>query len=385
MSAPPLRVGLNLLFFGPRAGGVGRLSLELVQELGGRDDIALDVFVSADAPDALLDAAARRGARVTRVPGATAGARVRPAAEYGLLPALALARRVEVLHSLGNAGPVKVPGLACVVSVHDVIWRRAGDDWADAAAQRAMDRVVGRSARGARLVISGSEDSARDVVAELGVPAQRVRAVLNGVRPPAPDAESVAPDELRRRHDLPPAGPVLLTVAQKRTYKNHAAAVRALAALDDPTASLVLPGAHTAYEDELRALAAELGVGDRVRFPDWVSDAELEGLYRLATALVLVSRIEGFGLPVLEAMQRGTPVVCSATTALGEVAGDAALLVDPDDQDAIDAAVARVVADPSLRARLAAAGRQRAAGFTWARTADETVAAYRSALASRHS
>jgi glycosyltransferase involved in cell wall biosynthesis len=383
MSAAPLRVGLNLLFLGERAGGVGRLSLELVRELGARDDVALEVFAAADAASELMALSREVGARVTRIPAATSTSKARPAAEYGLLPLAAVARRVDVLHSLGNAGPVRVPGVACVVSVHDVIWRRAGNDWGDAAAQRAMDRVVGRTARGADLVISVSEDSARDVVDELGVPRERVVAVLNGVRAPDPGAAFVDAAELRARHALPPAGPVLLCVAQKRPYKNQEAIVRALAALGDDSASLVLPGAPTPYEDTLRALAAELGVADRVRLPGWVADDELDGLYRLATALVLPSRIEGFGLPVLEAMRRGTPVVCSSTTALGEVAGDAALLVDPGDQAAIDAAVARMVADGALRQRLAAAGRARAATFTWARTAEQTVAAYRRALASR--
>ena len=315
------------------------------------------------------------------MPGGGATARLRPAAEYGLLPMLALARGVDVLHSLGNAGPVRVPRLPCVVSLHDVIWRRAGDDWDDAAAQRAMDRVVGPTARRTDLVITGSADSARDIASELEVAAERIVVVHNGVRldPAAPFVDEA---ELRARHALG-GGPVLLCVAQKRTYKNQAAVVRALAALGDPTAMLVLPGAATPYEDELRVLARELGVGDRVRLLGWVDDDELEGLYRMATLLVLPSRIEGFGLPVLEAMGRGLPVVCSRTTALGEIAGAAAVLVDPDDQAEIDAAVARVAADPALRERLAAAGRARAATFTWQRTADETVAAYRRALASR--
>jgi glycosyltransferase involved in cell wall biosynthesis len=274
-----------------------------------------------------------------------------------------------------------VPRTACVVSLHDVIWRVAGDDWGTVAAQRAMDRVVGRIARNADVVITGSHDSEDSITGMLGVDPARVRVVYHGVTVHR-DAAAVGEADLRARHRLGD-GPVLLCVAQKRTYKNQAAVVRALAALPDRTATLVLPGAHTSYEDELRALAETLGVGDRVRLLDWVDDDELEGLYRLASALVLPSRIEGFGLPVLEAMGRGTPVVCSRTTALGEVAGDAAVLVDPDDQDEIDAAVARVVGDRELQARLAAAGRARAASFSWARAAEATVAAYHLALASR--
>jgi glycosyltransferase involved in cell wall biosynthesis len=145
--------------------------------------------------------------------------------------------------------------------------------------------------------------------------------------------------------------------------------------------ALVLAGAPGPAEPQLRALAAELGVGERVAIPDWLSDDELEGLYALATCFVLPSLAEGFGMPILEAMAHGVPVGCSDTSALPEVAGNAALLFDPRDQSAIDAAVARLLDDEPLRARLAAAGRERAAEFNWQRAAELTRASYERALA----
>jgi glycosyltransferase involved in cell wall biosynthesis len=135
-------------------------------------------------------------------------------------------------------------------------------------------------------------------------------------------------------------------------------------------ATLVLPGYETGTAVS----------GDNVVVTGWLEQADLEGLYALARCLVFPSLAEGFGLPVLEAMRRGVPVACSDATALAEVAGDAALVFDPDDTEAIRAAVRSLLADDALAADLAGRGRQRAGEFSWERAAEGTVAAYRKAL-----
>ena len=172
---------------------------------------------------------------------------------------------------------------------------------------------------------------------------------------------------------------MLLCVAQKRPYKNLHRLIRALPDIDKDVL-LVLPGSPTPYEAELRALANELGVADRVRFPDWLSEEQLEGLYALCSAFVLPSLIEGFGLPVIEAMLRGTPVGCSNIPALTEVAGDAALTFDPERQEEITAAIRQLLEDRALAARLAERGLGRAGEFTWRRTGELSLAGYRRAL-----
>jgi glycosyltransferase involved in cell wall biosynthesis len=144
---------------------------------------------------------------------------------------------------------------------------------------------------------------------------------------------------------------------------------------------LVLPGYPTAHEYELREYARELGLEGDVRFPSWVSAAELEGLWALAQAFVYPSLYEGFGLPVLEAMARGVPVACSNASSLPEVAGDAALLFDPHDQSAIAEALRRLLDDPALVESLGARGVARAREFTWERTARLTLDSYLRALA----
>ena len=188
----------------------------------------------------------------------------------------------------------------------------------------------------------------------------------------------IAPEhELRERLG---AGdrPIVLCVAAMRPHKNLARLVRAVALIPaDRRPLLVLPGYPTAHGQELRRLAGELGVAGDVRFPGWVDASELEGLYAAAACFVFPSLIEGFGLPVLEAMARGVPVACSGRGSLSEVAGNAALLFDPESETAIAAAIERLLSDRADADRLAAAGRERARRFTWATTAAGTLAGYR--------
>jgi glycosyltransferase involved in cell wall biosynthesis len=144
---------------------------------------------------------------------------------------------------------------------------------------------------------------------------------------------------------------------------------------------LVLPGYPTPHEAELQAHAARLGVTRDVRFLGWVPSDELEGLYDAAACFVFPSLAEGFGLPVLEAMARGVPVACSGRGSLAEVAGDAALLFDPQSEAAIAGAIQLLIDDVDEAQRLAVAGRRHASRFTWTATAAGTLAAYDRALA----
>jgi glycosyltransferase involved in cell wall biosynthesis len=371
----PLRVGLNLVPLAEGGGGIARYGVELAAALAERGDVELHLFTSLDAPRALVEAPWLDTVRVTRLPVRVSGPPFHLAAQFGAVPALAIARRLDVVHSPANAGPVLLPGVASVITFHDTIWLRAPEP----GALRAMRRVGVPTARRATRVLTGTRDAARDLTELLGFPADRIDVAPHGVRVD-PAGAVTGEAELRERLGLG-ADPVVLCLARKRKYKNQEALVRALARDGMPRARLVLPGASTAYEDHLRELAAELGVADRVRFPDWLADADIEGLYRLATCFALPSTLEGFGLPILEAMARGVPVACSDRSALPEVAGDAALLFDPEDDDAVASALTRLLQDGALREELAARGRRRAATFTWERAADATVACYRRAVA----
>jgi alpha-1,3-rhamnosyl/mannosyltransferase len=189
----------------------------------------------------------------------------------------------------------------------------------------------------------------------------------------------VSADDVRRRFGIR-AGPIVLCVAQKREHKNLARLIRGVAALHDGNVQLVLAGESTPHESDLRALAAELGVAERVHFPPWISDAELEGLYETASCFVLPSFMEGFGLPLLEAMQHGLPVACSNVSSLPEVAGDAALYFDPSSEQEITRAIERLFRDRPLVDDLVRRGYERCASFTWTETARRTLATYRRAI-----
>ena len=150
-----------------------------------------------------------------------------------------------------------------------------------------------------------------------------------------------------------------------------------------PDAVLVLPGRATEHEHELQEQASGLGLDRAVRFLGWLSEPELEGLYQAATCFVYPSLQEGFGLPVLEAMRRGTPVACSNTSSMPEVGGEAVLYFDPTDTAAIAAALARLLSEPELRERLTEAGTERQRLFTWRATAEATFESYSRAYSER--
>jgi len=143
---------------------------------------------------------------------------------------------------------------------------------------------------------------------------------------------------------------------------------------------LVIAGAKGWFYESLFTQVTSLGLLDDVLFPGFIAAEELPWWYRGATLFVYPSRFEGFGLPVLEAMASGTPVITSNVSSLPEVAGDAALLVDPDDTAALSDAIASLLSDAALRERLRSSGLQRAATFSWNRTAAETIRVYRQVL-----
>jgi alpha-1,3-rhamnosyl/mannosyltransferase len=222
---------------------------------------------------------------------------------------------------------------------------------------------VPRSARRAHRVLTGSEWTKRDLVERYGVAAERVVVTPYGFDP------VFRPDGPRRE-----GAPYALFVGALQSRKEPALALRAVAKLDG--LHLVFAGPDRGLGEELRREAGVLGLTDRVEFTGHVSRDELAALYRGAAGLVFPSRYEGFGLPVLEAMASGTPVVATASSSIPEVAGDAGVLVDAD-PSALAAGLERTLAE---REKLAEAGLERAKRFSWAETARLTAAVYRELL-----
>ena len=375
----PLAVGMNLLYLIESSGGSGRYARELIRGLlAVEPETRITCFVGPTAPASLFDEDWAGRVDWVNLRLGRAGSPVRLVPELGAIPVLAARQGLDVVHGPANLVPPVSPRVPTVVTLLDLIWIHFPKTMARKATL-AMKILAPWCARRADRVIAISQAAKEDLVATLGLPPAKIDVTPLGIRMDE-TASPLEEGELRKRLGIG-AGPLVLCVAQKREHKTLARLVRAITPI--PDVQLVLPGEPTPYELELKALAAELGIADRVHFPAWVTQEELEGLYQAARCFVLPSFIEGFGLPVLEAMRRGVPVTCSNLSSLPEVAGDAALLFDPNDVAAITASIEKLLADEKLVSQLVARGYERCREHTWEETARRTLGAYRKAIESR--
>jgi glycosyltransferase involved in cell wall biosynthesis len=371
--APPARIGVNAAFLEPGMGGLETYVRELTPRLAAAAPDSRITVVCNPRGRALLAAEPWAGAVSLLVPRALKVPATKAAFELTALGAIA-SHRFDVLLNVALTAPLATRA-ANVVLLADVTWVVV-DDLRDGggATVKLWRTVVPPVARRADRVIALTRSGADDIVEHLGVRRERIDVIGLGYGSGA-HATPTPAAALRASLGLGP-GPVVLNVAAKKAHKNLMRLVEALALVrrDHPDAQLVMPGAPTPYQDELAARAAELGIGDAVALPGFVSPEDLEGLYALADCFAFPSINEGFGLPLLEAMARDVPVVTSATSAMPEVAGDAALLVDPRSVEAIADGIGQVLGDPAVRARLIAAGAGRLEAFTWEGCAEQTLA-----------
>src|SRR5262245_48299773 len=231
-------------------------------------------------------------------------------------------------------------------------------------------RLIPRAARNARLIIANSEYSKWEVVRHLGIPEERIRVTPLAAGP-----------EFRPVHSQP-VNPYFLFVGNLEPRKNLERLIEAFAQMPGKDHDLVIVGNSWYRAADAENKARSMGLNGRVKFRGYVAKGELPALYSGATALVYPSLLEGFGLPVIEAMACGTPVITSNNSALREVSGNAAVLVDPMSVSALTEAMTLVAEDARAREELSRRGLKRASEFSWKKTAELTLDAYHQALGS---
>jgi len=266
----------------------------------------------------------------------------------------------------------------CAVTVHDLACLHFADRifrsrWEARLEARRMRRAVQRAAR----VITSSEASRADILTTLGCPAEKISVIPLGVSEPFTSAPTLSLEEVRQSFGLPEQ-PYVLYTGGLDFRKNVPMLINAYAALVEEFPDLLLLlvgeyGANRRYYPDIDALMAGTGLGDRLRRLSGVGDEALHTLYCHAQLFVFPSMFEGFGLPPLEAMACGAPVVCSNATSLPEVVGEAAVLFDPLDREALTEAMRGVLSDPLQAEDLRRRGLEHAARFTWSRTAESLV------------
>jgi glycosyltransferase involved in cell wall biosynthesis len=296
------------------------------------------------------------------------GAAPEVAFEQVWLPLLARRRQAAVLHAPNCFLPVVRP-CPGVVTIHDLAFEEWPGDFPRTTA--AKFRMITRlAARSAERIICPSRFTADDVCRRYGVDVAKVRVI--------PEAAALGPVGVSAETSAA-NGPFVLAVGDLRAKKNLGALVRAFAELraaDGIPHRLVMAGVDAGEGPQLARLAG----GAPLELTGYVDDARLDALIRGADLLVHPSLYEGFGLVVVEAMVRGIPVLAARATALPETGGDAARYFDPSDPGDLRRQLAVLLGDSGLRERLAALGRERAATFSWERTARETAAVYRELL-----
>ncbi|MFZ1400618.1 MAG: glycosyltransferase family 1 protein [Candidatus Promineifilaceae bacterium] len=284
-------------------------------------------------------------------------------------------KRVDLLHSMAFVTPL-FSRCPAVITVYDLSFYHFPERFP--ALQRLyLSSQTRRSCQRARRIITISESSRQDVHRFLGVPLNRIDVVVPGVDPvyrPLPPDEVTA---FRQKHGL---GRFVLHVGTLQPRKNIPVLIEAFARQGDPDLKLVLVGGKGWLYDEIFRQVQALGLVERVIFTGYVPDDDLPHWYNAAELLVFPSVYEGFGLPVVEAMACGTPVIAANSSSIPEAVGDAGLLFAPDDVETLAGQITAVLTNAALKDTLRQQGLAHAQTFSWVRAGWETAVVYQRAL-----
>jgi glycosyltransferase involved in cell wall biosynthesis len=371
-----LRIGIDYTAAVRQGAGIGRYTRELVRSLAKLDRGHDYVLFAAAGGQQPADTAWPRSFQMRSVPLSDRALTI-------LWHRLRLPLWVElatgpldIFHSPDFVLP-SVRRAKTLVTVHDLSFIRY-PQCADANLRAYLNQVVPRSVQRADLVLADSQSTKDDLVELLGVEPDKIEIVYPGVEERFhPIEDQALLDEVRRRYTLPPR--FILGVGTLQPRKNFTRLIEAFADLRFAIRDLrlVIAGGKGWLYEEIFATVERLGLEEKVVFPGFVADEHLPALYNLADLFVFPSLYEGFGLPPLEALACGTPVITSDASSLPEVVGQAGLMVEATDVEALAQAMKQVLEDDALQEEMIARGLEQARKFTWQKAASRLLNLYK--------
>jgi glycosyltransferase involved in cell wall biosynthesis len=369
-----MRIGIDATALPERPVGAGNYIIQLIRSLAAlMEDDELVVFAQRGR-QGLIDQPGLKGAQWILASDKSPALRL--IWEQTVLPVLVRRARLDLLHSPHYTRPWSLP-CTSVVTFHDMTFFLY-PEMHTRPKRLFFPLAIRSSARRADALIADSESTRRDAMRLLSIPPGKICTIPLGIGAefhPVTDAALLA--ACRDKYGLPQD--FILFVGTVEPRKNLPMLLRAYARLlrSGPAASLVIVGRYGWMYEQVFRQIEELGLKDHITFTGYVPAEDLPVVYNLARLFVYPSLYEGWGFPPLEAMACGTPVITTSVSSMQENVGDAGLLVPPQDEGALHEALRRLLADAHLREDLSYKGRQRAAEFTWTRTARETLNLYR--------
>ncbi|MGM9845348.1 MAG: glycosyltransferase family 4 protein [Muribaculaceae bacterium] len=287
---------------------------------------------------------------------------------------------IDLYHGLSNEVPLTIEraGIASVVTIHDLIYRRQPRDYS-AIDRRLYDFKYRRSAHIARRIIAISECTKRDLVNDYGIAPDKIDVIYQGCDPIFAAPVSYEQRSMVKSH-YGLAERYIVCVGTVQPRKNQLLAVQALRGLPADVQLVIVGGRQKAYGREIDDYVRRHSLAGRIKWLEGVPFAHIPALYAMAQMSVYVSRYEGFGLPVVESLTAGTPVIAARGSCLEEAGGDGAIYISPDDADELTAAAAALLSDSYKRQRLADRGRRHAKRFSASDFARLTMHTYTKAL-----
>jgi len=369
-----MKIGIDARMYGAKFTGIGRYTAEMVANLAKLDtENEYVLFMRKDAFEAFEPPNERFKKVIADFKHYSVG-------EQLGFPGVIKREKVDLMHFTHFNAPLFYWG-PFVVTIHDLTLSFFPGKKMNGLLHRVAYHVVIRSVtRRAKKIIAVSEHTKKDLVEQLKVPADKIEVIYNGVSEKFGDVEPLPRQELMKSLGL--SKPYFLYTGVWRDHKNIVGLIKAFAALDKELGGqheLVITGPHNPSYREVPDTVKELGMESKVHLVGLVPDAVVYSLYLNAVAYVFPSFYEGFGLPPLEAMQCGTPTICSNASAIPEVCGEGnSLFFDPHNIDDIKDKMKLLVTDPTVRQRLVDRGRERAAFFKWDKMAGEVLNIYNS-------